>query len=81
VNSPDLIASDYIVSGFLKEKIFTEMPQTIMELRALIIQASNQVTENTEDTCMCGHVINVIVSVEEVSRSNGDHVEHFIHGG
>jgi hypothetical protein len=37
------------------------MPQTVMELRALIIQACNDVTED-----MWGRVINSTVCVEEV---------------
>jgi hypothetical protein len=36
---PDLNSCDYFLSGFLKEKIFPKKPQTITELRALIIQA------------------------------------------
>jgi hypothetical protein len=45
--------------GFLKEKIFLKKLQTIMELRALIIQAWNEITED-----MWYQVINVTVRVE-----------------
>jgi hypothetical protein len=42
-----------------------------MELRALIIQAWNEITED-----ICRRVINIItVRVEEVARCNGSHVE------
>jgi hypothetical protein len=63
--------------GFLKEKIFLKKPQTGMELRALIIQACSEITED-----MCHGVINnITVHVEEVARRNGGHIEHFIHRG
>jgi hypothetical protein len=48
-----------------------------MELRAQIIQANNEISEN-----MCRRVINnITVCVEEVDRHNGDHIEHLIHRG
>jgi hypothetical protein len=48
-----------------------------MELRALIIQAYNEITED-----MCRRVINnITVRVEGVARSNGGHIEHLIHRG
>jgi hypothetical protein len=48
-----------------------------MELRALIIQACNEITEN-----MCRRVINNnIVRAEEVSGRNVGHIEHLIHKG
>jgi phenylpyruvate tautomerase PptA (4-oxalocrotonate tautomerase family) len=48
-----------------------------MELRALIIQACSEITED-----MCRRVINSItVHVEEVARHNGGHIEHLIHRG
>jgi hypothetical protein len=63
--------------GFLKEKILSKKPQTVMELRALIIQACNEVTED-----MCHGVINnVAVHVEEFDRCNGCHIECLIHRG
>jgi hypothetical protein len=46
-----------------------------MELRALIIQACNEMTEY-----MCRPVINITVRVE-VARRNGGHIEHLIHRG
>jgi hypothetical protein len=45
-----------------------------MELRALIIQACNEVTED-----MCRRVINNITVCVEVARCNGGHIEHLIH--
>jgi hypothetical protein len=45
-NSPDLNPYDYFLWGFLKEKIFPQNTQTITELRALIILACNEVTED-----------------------------------
>jgi hypothetical protein len=76
-NSPYLCPCDYFLWGFLKEMIFLKKPQTIMELRALIIQACNEITEN-----MCCHVINKItVCVEEAVRYNGGHTEYLIHRG
>jgi hypothetical protein len=60
--------------GFLKEKIFPKKPQTIMELRALIIQVCNEITED-----MCHQVISITVRVEEAARRNGGHTEHLIH--
>jgi hypothetical protein len=51
----------------LMEILFPKKPQTIMELRALIIQACNKITED-----MCCQVINnITVHVEEVTRRNG----------
>jgi phosphatidylethanolamine-binding protein (PEBP) family uncharacterized protein len=48
-----------------------------MELRELIIQASNEITE-----IMCHWVIyNITVHVEEVAKRNGGHNEHLIHTG
>jgi hypothetical protein len=48
-----------------------------MELRALIIQAYNVITED-----VCHRVLNIItVCVEEVARSNGGHIVHSIHTG
>jgi hypothetical protein len=47
-----------------------------MELRVLIIQACNEITED-----MCRRVINITVRVEEVARRNGGHIEHLIHRG
>jgi hypothetical protein len=41
-NSLDLNPCDYFLWGFLKEKTFPKKTQTIMELRALIIQASSR---------------------------------------
>ncbi|PNF20358.1 hypothetical protein B7P43_G12827 [Cryptotermes secundus] len=38
-NSPHLNPCDYFLWGFLKENILSQKPQTIMELRALTIQA------------------------------------------
>jgi hypothetical protein len=74
-NSPDLNPCDYVLSGFLKKKISPKSPQTIMELRALLIQACNEITED-----MCRRVINnITVRVEEVARRNGGHIEHLIH--
>jgi hypothetical protein len=61
--------------AFLKEKIFPKKPQTITELRALIIHACKEITED-----MCHEVINSItVRVEEAARCNGGHIEHLIH--
>jgi hypothetical protein len=48
-----------------------------MELRALIIQVCNEITED-----MCHQVINSItVRVEAVARRNGGHIEHLIQSG
>jgi hypothetical protein len=74
--APDLNPSDNFLWGFLQENIFSKELETIMELRALIIQACNEITED-----MCHRAINnIIVRVEEVVRYNGGHTEHFIHG-
>jgi hypothetical protein len=45
-NSPDLNTCDYFLWGFLKKKIFLKKPRIIMELRALIIQACKEITED-----------------------------------
>jgi hypothetical protein len=48
-----------------------------MELRALIIQACNEITED-----MCHRVINnITVHTEEAAKLNGGHTEHLIHRG
>jgi hypothetical protein len=66
----------YFLWGSLKENIFPIKPQTIMELRALIIEACNEITED-----MCRRVINITARVEEVARRNGDHIERLFHRG
>jgi hypothetical protein len=48
-----------------------------MELRALIIQACNEITE---DMC-CQEINNITVRAEEDARCNGGHIEHLIHRG
>jgi hypothetical protein len=75
-NSPDLNPCAYFLWGFLKEKTFPEKPQTITELRALIIEACNEITED-----MCHRVINNITVHVEVAIRNGGHTEHLIHTG
>jgi Flp pilus assembly protein TadB len=47
-----------------------------MELRAPIIQACNEITED-----MCCQVVNNITVCVEVARHNGGHIEHLIHRG
>jgi hypothetical protein len=76
-NSPDLNPCDYFLWGFFKEKILQRKPQVLMELRALIIPACSEITED-----MCCQVINnITVHVSEVARCNGGHIEHLIHRG
>jgi hypothetical protein len=59
----------------LRKRFFQKKLQTVIELRAVIIQAFNEITED-----MCHEVINSItVCVEEVAIRNGGHFEHFIH--
>jgi hypothetical protein len=77
LNSPDLNSHDYFLWGFLNKITFPKKPQTLKELRALIIQACNEITVD-----MCRRVINIItINVEETARHNGDHTEHLIHRG
>jgi hypothetical protein len=74
-NTPDFNPCYYFLWGFLKEKIFAKNLQTVIELRALIIQVCNEITED-----MCHRLIsNIIVRVEEAARRNGGHIEHLIH--
>jgi hypothetical protein len=75
-NSPDFNPRDYFIWGFIKAKIFPKKKsQTIMELRAPIIQACNEITED-----ICRRVTNnITVRAEEVARRNGGHIEHLIH--
>jgi hypothetical protein len=48
-----------------------------MDLKALIIEACNEITEN-----ICLRVINnITVPVEEDARRNGCHIEQLIHRG
>jgi hypothetical protein len=56
--------------------MFPKKLQTIMELRALIIQACNEITED-----MCCRIIDITGSVEGVARHNGGHIERLIHKG
>jgi hypothetical protein len=61
----------------LRKRIFLKKPQTVIELRAVIIEACNEITED-----MCRQVINnIAVCAEEVARHNGAHIEHLIHRG
>jgi hypothetical protein len=69
LNSPGLNICDYFLWEFLKEKIFLKKQQTILELRALIVQACNEIIED-----MCRRVISITVRVEEVARHNGGHI-------
>jgi hypothetical protein len=74
-NSRDLNPCDYFLWVFLEERFFQKELQTIMELRALIIQACNEITKY-----MCRRVINIVtVHFEEVGRWNGGHIEYLIH--
>jgi hypothetical protein len=76
-NSPDFNPCDYILWELLKQKISLKKPQTLMEMRALIIQVCNEITED-----MCHRVIkNIKVYGEEVAKHNGVHIEHLIHRG
>jgi hypothetical protein len=76
-DSPDLNPCDYFLWEFLKENIFPKKPQTVMGLRALMIQACNEITV---DMC-CQVTNNITVCVEEVARRNGGHINHLIHRG
>jgi hypothetical protein len=74
---PNLNPCDHFLWGFLKKTIFPKKPQTVIELRALIIEACKEITED-----MCRRVIsNITVRVEEVARCNGGHIENLIHRG
>jgi hypothetical protein len=73
-NSRDLNPCDCYLWGFRKEKIFLKKLQTVEELRAPIIQAYNEITED-----ICHQVIKITVRVEEVARRNGGHIEPLIH--
>jgi hypothetical protein len=75
-NSPDLNPWGYFLWGLLKEKTFPKKPETVMELRALITEACNGITED-----MCRRVSTSTVRAEEVSRRNGGHTAHLIHKG
>jgi hypothetical protein len=75
-NSPHLNPYDYFLWGFLKENTFSKKPETIMELRASIIQPCNEIIED-----MCHQIINITVRVEEVVTHNAGHIEHLIHRG
>jgi hypothetical protein len=76
-NIPDFDPRDYFLWGFLKEKIFPKKPQRVMELRALITEACNVITED-----MCRRVIrNITNRVEKVARRNGGHTAHLSRGG
>ena len=72
-NSSDLNPCDYFLWGFLKEKIFPKKPRTVMELRVLIIEACNEITED-----LCRVIQNIGVRVEEVARRDGSHIEHVL---
>jgi hypothetical protein len=76
-SSHDLNPCDYFLWGFLEEKVFLKNPQTIVGLRAVIIQACSEITE---DIC-CQVINNITVRVEGVARHNGGHIEHLIHRG
>ncbi|PNF21227.1 hypothetical protein B7P43_G04190 [Cryptotermes secundus] len=57
--------------------IISNVDQTVMDLRALLIQACSKITED-----MCHPVIsNITVRVEEVARRNGSRIEHLNHSG
>jgi hypothetical protein len=75
LNSPGLNQCDYFLWGSFKEKIFLKKPQTVMELRALIIQACSEITED-----ICCRVINITVHVEVATRNDG-HIEYLIRRG
>jgi hypothetical protein len=63
--------------GIPKGKDFSKKPQTVMELKALIIEACNEITEN-----ICLRVINnITVPVEDNAKRNGGHIEQLIYRG
>lgn len=44
-DSPNVNPCDYFLRGFLKENISPKYPETLLELRELIIDASNKIAE------------------------------------
>jgi hypothetical protein len=58
----------------LRKRFFPKSRKTIMRLRALIIQACSEITED-----ICRRVTNITVLVKKVPRHNGGHIEHSIH--
>lgn len=74
-HSPDLNPCDYFLWGYLKEKIFPKQPQTLIELRRLIVQACNEIDENVYRRV----VNNLHVRLDAVQIQNGGHIEHVLH--
>jgi hypothetical protein len=58
-----------IFGDSLRKRFFLKV-KTVMGLRALIIQACNEITED-----MCLRITNITVGVEEVARHNLGHID------
>ena len=72
--SPDLNAPDFFLWGYLKEKVYIEMPDTLKQLKRNIIQEINNISQET--------LMKVMNSTVERARqcltNNGGHLKDIV---
>ena len=72
--SPDLTPCDYFLWGYVKDRVFQELPNSIPELKTKIRQAIATISQDT--------LLKVYQNLENrlsfVTRQNGDHFEHLL---
>ena len=73
--SPDLNPCDYLLWGYLKDKVFRSAPRTLFDLKERIKESCARVTRR-----MLTRVVqNFVLRLQAVRESQGAHVEHVIH--
>jgi hypothetical protein len=74
-HSPDINLYDFFLWGFMKDKLYSRKPGSVMELRAMIIQLCCTISED-----LCRKVItNMQVHLAQGMRQIGSHIEHAVH--
>ena len=72
--SPDLNVSDFFLWGYVKEKVYIEMPDTLQQLKRNIIQEINNISQET--------LMKVMNSTVERARqcltNNGGHLKDIV---
>jgi hypothetical protein len=74
--SPDL-NPDFLLWGFMKDKMFPKKPDNLMDLWTMIVQFCQEISED-----MCRRVIkNIDPRLQEAVQQNSGHTEHVINWG
>lgn len=72
--SPDLTPCDFFLWGYIKDYVFSELPNTIPELKTKIRAAISTITEDT----LTKVVKNTEFRLRFLLRQNGGHFEHLL---